>query len=126
MAGTRISKDENQERVMQCYKMRFEHPNGCKLKEWLKYCDTHYSDKSQQQHTKYWADAGKIYEDTWKEKLNRQLDPAVNELIALLANEDPKVRHEAAKSIFKYTGQDIQKIQAEVKGDIKVDFGGTK
>ena len=123
MAGKRITKDENRDRVDLCYQFRFIDKKPFKVKEWLDYCSMHYPDKSVQTHTKYWADAGKIYEAEWKEKLNRSLNPAVNELLALMSNEDPKVRQRAIDQIFKYTGNDITKVQAEVSGDVKITFG---
>ncbi len=58
----------------------------------------------------------------WKELLEKQLTPAVEELIRLMADENPKIRSRAVDQIVKYTGNDIQKIQAEVKGDIQVSF----
>jgi len=58
----------------------------------------------------------------WKELLEKQLTPAVEELIRLMADENPKIRQRAVDQIVKYTGNDIQKIQAEIKGDIEVSF----
>ena len=43
-----------------------------------------------------------------------------------MADENPKIRQQAITQVFKYTGNDIQKIQAEVKGDITVEFGNTE
>ncbi len=123
MAGKRITKDENESRVTKCYFFRFEDPHPFGIKDWLVWCHDTYGDKSEQTYTKYWADAGNLYQDGWREKLNKQLDPAVNELIRLLADENPKIRHEAAKSIFKYTGHEVQKIEADIKTDIKIKFG---
>jgi histone H3/H4 len=51
------------------------------------------------------------------------LGPATDELFSLLASEDQKIRQRAIDQIMKYTGNDIQKIQADIKGDIKVSFG---
>ena len=39
-----------------------------------------------------------------------------------LAGENPKIRQQAISQVFKYTGNEVQKIQAEVKGDIQVSF----
>jgi hypothetical protein len=125
MAGKRITKDENRDRVDLCYQFRFIDKKPFKVKEWLDYCSMHYPDKSVQTHTKYWADAGKIYEAEWKEKLNRSLNPAVNELLALMSNEDPKVRQRAVDQIMKYSGHDIikQEISATVDS-VNVKFRG--
>ncbi len=123
MAGDRITKDESNKRIRKCYDFRFNNEKEFKFTEWVKYCHEAYNDKSEQQYTYYWTKAGDLYKDQWKEKLNKQLDPAVNELIRLLSDENPKIRHEAAKSIFKYTGEEVQKIEANVTGEIKVKFG---
>ena len=58
----------------------------------------------------------------WKALLEKQLTPAVEELIRLMADENPKIRQQAISQVFKYTGNEVQKIQAEVKGDIQVSF----
>ena len=118
MAGSRLPQDEYDRRVKECYTLRFENDQPFGVKHWLDHCKEHYSDKSQQHHTKMWADAGKLYEDGWKEMLNKQLTPATQELIRLLADENPKIRHEAAKSIFKYTGNEINK--QEITGTVDV------
>lgn len=118
MAGTRLPQDEYDSRVKQCYTLRFENKQPFGVKDWLAYCKEHYDDKSQQTHTKMWADAGQIHEDGWKEMLNKQLTPATQELIRLLADENPKIRHEAAKSIFKYTGHEVNK--QEITGTVDV------
>jgi hypothetical protein len=39
-----------------------------------------------------------------------------------LASEDEKIRQRAIDQIVKYTGNDIQKIEADIKGDIQVSF----
>ena len=39
-----------------------------------------------------------------------------------MADDNPKIRQRAVDQIVKYTGNDIQKIQAEIKGDIEVSF----
>lgn len=123
MAGNKLPLDEIEKRIQTVYDFRFNNSQEFYFKDWIKYCHENYKDKSEQQYTQYWMAAGDKYKDLWKEKLNKQLDPAVNELIRLLADENPKVRHEAAKSIFKYTGEEVQKIEANVTGDIKVKFG---
>jgi len=70
-----------------------------------------------------WSDAGGLYQEGWKEKLNRLLEPASDELYRLLSSEDEKIRQRALDQIMKYTGNDIQKIQAELKGEIVIKFG---
>jgi hypothetical protein len=63
-----------------------------------------------------------LYDNAWRERLTKLLDPAVNELTRLLASEDEKIRQRALDQVMKYNGEDIQKIQAEIKGDIEVSF----
>jgi hypothetical protein len=118
MAGTRIPQDEYDDRVKQCYTFRFENKYPFTVKNWIEYCKEHYPDKSGLMYTKMWADAGQLHEEGWRELLNKQLTPASQELIRLLADENPKIRHEAAKSIFKYTGNEINK--QEITGTVDV------
>lgn len=115
MAGTKLTDAEIALRVEDCYNMRFEHKYT--IKQWLKHCHEKYGDKSEQQYTQYWMASSKAYEEHWKEKLNKLLDPAANELYALLADEDPKIRQRAIDQIMKYTGNDITKVE----GDIRVE-----
>jgi hypothetical protein len=123
MAGERLTKDEVHKRVMDCYRLRFQTNEGCKYVDWLKYCHTHYGDKSELMYGKYWSQANELYEQGWKEKLNKFIDPAVNKIITLMEDENPKVALEATKMVFKYTGNEITKIDAKVEGDIKISFG---
>ena len=54
-------------------------------------------------------------------------DPAVQELVKLLADENPKIRSRAIDQIMKYTGNDITK--QEIKGTletIQVKFRGVE
>ena len=114
MAGSRLTQDENDARVKQCYKFRYEDNGSFGVKDWLKYCHLTYNDKSEQQYTKYWADSGKLYQDHWKDKLNKQLDPAINALIELLASDNEKIRQRAVDQILKYTGNDIDRQEIDV------------
>ena len=56
-----------------------------------------------------------MYMDAWKERLDKSISPAVDELIRLLANESSAVRQRAIDQIMKYTGHDIQKMESEVR-----------
>jgi hypothetical protein len=47
----------------------------------------------------------------------------MNELFTLLSDEDPKIRQRAIDQIVKYTGNDIQKIEAKVTGNIQLNWG---
>jgi len=123
MAGTRITKDDYDKRVKTCYSFRFLKSEPFGVKDWIEDCEEHYPDKSQQQYTKMWADAGDLYQEGWKEKLNKMLGPATDELFRLLASEDEKIRQRAIDQVLRYTGNEVQKIQAEVQQTIKVNFG---
>lgn len=123
MAGAKLTDTEVQERVEKCFELRFRATHPITQKNWVDYCHHNYGDKSEQQYCSYWASAKNKYEETWKEKLNNLLSPAVEQLTRALASEDEKIRQRAIDQIMKYNGQDIQRVQAEITGDIKVTFG---
>ena len=125
MAGDKLTKIEVQERVDKCIELRYYPINGNPIlqKQWISYCHENYGDKSEQQYHAYWAAAKEQYDENWKAKLHKMLDPAMNELFSLLANEDSKIRQRAIDQIVKYTGNDIQKIEAKIQGDIKLNWG---
>ncbi len=122
MAGDKLPNSEINKRVEACYTLRYENNEPFKFKHWIEYCHKHYGDKSEQTYTTYWSKSKNLYDDSWKERLNKLLGPATDELTRLLADEDPKVRQRAIDQIVKYTGNDIQKIEADIKGDITVSF----
>ena len=124
MAGSKLPKSETDSRVQQCYDMRYNSNDGLLFRNWMKYCHENYGDKSEQQYTAYWVSSSEIYQESWREKLSKQLDPAVNELIGLLASEDEKIRSRAIDQIMKYSGNDIQQIEAKVQGNIELNWGG--
>ena len=115
MAGSKLSGAEVEERVSKCFDLRYK--ENYKQVQWVKYCHEHYGDKSEQQYHKYWSQAKERYTENWKEKLNKLLDPAVNELYRLIVDEDPKIRQRAIDQIVKYTGNEVTKIE----GDFKVE-----
>ena len=119
----RHTKTEVVKRAEECYKLRYETPNSITQEKWVEYCHEHYGDRSEQQYCAYWAKAKEMYDEGWRERLEKMLGPATDELFRLLASEDQKIRQRAIDQIMKYTGNDIQKIQAEVKGDINISFG---
>ena len=123
MAGNKLSKAETDARVQQCYDMRYNSNEGLLFRNWIKFCHEMYGDKSEQQYSAYWASATEMYQESWREKLNKQLDPAVNELISLLASDDEKIRSRAVDQIMKYTGNDVEKIEAKVEGAIELNWG---
>ena len=123
MSGKRITKAENDERVDKCLELRFQSNDPILQKDWIKYCHKHYGDKSEIQYHKYWSDAKDKYEEAWRAKLSNLLDPAVNELFTLLSSEDEKIRSRAVDQIMKYTGEDIQRIEAKIEGNITLNWG---
>jgi len=123
MAGTKLTHTEVDERVNKCLELRYEANDPILFKGWIKYCKENYGDKSEQQYSKYWSDAKAKYEERWRAKLNKMLDPAMNELYTLLADEDPKIRQRAIDQIVKYTGNDIEKIEAKIEGNIELSWG---
>lgn len=121
MAGDKLSDKEIKDRIKKAYDLRYnEKYTQEKYVQWAK---ENYGDKSEQQYCQYFTKSRKYHEEVWKDLLEQQLKPATLELISLMADEDPKVRQRAIDQIFKYTGNDIQKIQAEVSGDVKITFG---
>lgn len=125
MAGSKLTDAEVQERVEACYDLRFI-SGKMKHHEWQTYCHKNYGDKSELQYTQYWMKAGDRYESNWREKLGKMLDPAVNELTRLLADEDPKIRQRAIDQIMKYTGNDIQKLEGNIKVEnVELQWGST-
>lgn len=115
MAGERLTDAEVNERVDKCLELRYHTDPPMLQREWVKYCKKHYGDKSEQQYTAYWSAAKERYDETWKALLTAQLTPAVQTLIGLLASEDEKIRQRAIDQIIKYTGNDIDKQQIELK-----------
>ena len=124
MAGEKLTRAETDARAQQCYNLRYSGNEAIGFKRWIEYCHENYGDKSEQQYSYYWSQATAIYQESWKEKLNKQLDPAVNELIGLLASEDEKIRSRAVDQIMKYTGNDVEKIEAKIQGNIELNWGG--
>jgi len=121
MAGNKLTHTEVQERVDKCFDLRYK--QGYKQHQWIKYCHEHYGDKSEKQYHAYWASAKDNYDNGWKDKLNRLLDPAVNELSSLLASEDERLRSRAVDQVMKYTGNEEVKVAIQGNLDIKLNWG---
>jgi len=119
----RHTKTEVELRAKECYRLRYETTPSITQEKWVEHCHEVYNDRSEQQYCAYWAKAKQMYEDGWKERLNKLLGPAVDKLQQNIYDEDGRVNSKAIDQIFRYTGNDIQKIQAEVKSEIKVNFG---
>ena len=123
MAGTKLTQAEVDQRVDKCLELRYKANTPILQKQWVAYCKKEYGDKSEQQYIKYWIDAREKYEEMWRAKLNKMLDPAMNELMSLLGDDDAKVRQRAIDQIVKYTGNDIEKIEAKIEGEITLNWG---
>jgi len=123
MAGTKLTHTEVDERINTCLELRYNSEKPILQKEWIQYCHTHYNDKSEQQYHRYWSDARDKYEEQWRAKLGKLLSPAMDELYSLLTSDDEKIRSRAVDQIMKYTGHDIQQIEAKVEGTITLNWG---
>ena len=121
MAGNKLTDGEVTDRVNKAYDLRYN--QNYTQGKYVKWAKEEYGDKSGQQYCQYFTKAREVYEDNWKDLLQRQLKPATEELIRLMADDDAKVRQRAIDQVMKYTGNDIQKIQADIKGDISINFG---
>jgi len=123
MAGTKLTNTEVEARVDKCLELRYKAETPILQREWVKYCKKEYNDKSEKQYIQYWISAREKYEESWRAKLNKMLDPAMNELMGLLASDDEKIRQRAIDQIVKYTGNDIEKIEAKIEGTIELNWG---
>ena len=123
MAGNKLTHTEVEERVNTCFELRYKTDPPMQQKKWIAYCHEHYGDKSELQYTAYWISAREKYEEGWRAKLNKMLDPAMDELHGLLGSENEKIRSRAVDQIVKYTGNDIEKIEAKIEGNIELTWG---
>ena len=121
MAGIKLNDKELKERIKEAYHKRYE--ESFTQLQYVKWAKEEYGDKSEQQLCQYFLKAKDYYNEAWKEKLSRLLSPAVDQLTLALASEDEKIRQRAIDQIMKYNGEDIQRIQAEIKGEINISFG---
>jgi len=123
MAGKKLTHTEVDERVDKCLELRYQTNDPILFRDWIKYCHKHYGDKSEQQYSAYWASARDKYEEGWKAKLNKMLDPAMDTLIELMADDDARIRSRAVDQIVKYTGNDIEKIEAKIDAKVELKWG---
>jgi len=119
MAGNKLNNQEITEIVEKAYDLRYN--QNFSQKAYVAFAKKEY-DKSEQQCCQYYLKAKDKHTTMWKALLEKQLTPAVEELIRLMADDNPKIRQQAISQVFKYTGNEVQKIQAEIKGDIEVSF----
>ncbi len=123
MAGQKLPMAEVDNRIDKCLELRFQTNPPMLQREWIKYCKKHYGDKSEQQYHDYWAKAKSRYDEGWRAKLNNMLEPAMETLIGLMHSDDEKIRQRAIDQIVKYTGNDIEKIEAKIEGNITLNWG---
>ena len=123
MAGDKLTKVEVDQRVDTCMRLRYFENDPILLREWIKYCHKEYGDKSEQQYTAYWTMAKERYDEQWRAKLQKMLDPAMNELYTLLSSDDEKIRQRAIDQVIKYTGNEVQRIEAKINGNIVLNWG---
>lgn len=122
MPGKKLTLTEVQQRVEDCFNLRYQSDTPITQKVWIEYCHNTYGDKSEQQYCHYWALAKEKYDNGWKERLNKLLNPATEELERLLLHEDEKIRQRVIDQVYKYTGNDIQKVQQDITQTINVSF----
>lgn len=123
---TRHTPEQRRKRVEECFQLRFGREEGLRYVDWLDYCRKNFGDKSEVTYWEYWDEASGMYKESWQTKLNSMIDPAINELFKLLADENPKIRQRAIDQVLEYSGNKVQKIDANVNGQIKVKFGDTE
>lgn len=126
-AENRLKPAEIKKRVEKAYDLRYN--KGYGQLDYVKWAKKNYGDKSEKTYCRYFLQARHLYEERWKEILEQQLSPAVDEIKKLLEDKDPKIRQKAIDQIFKYTGNDIQKVDAKVDSkvvSINVDFGNNE
>ena len=121
MAGLKMTDAEINERVELCFDMRYK--QGTRQVDWVKYCHEHYDDKSEKTYISYWIKSKDLYNESWRDKLSKQLDPAVNTLIGLLASDDEKIRQRAVDQVMKFNGEDEIKVAISGQMDIKLNWG---
>jgi len=123
MAGIKSTDNELKERVQEAYDLRYN--KGFTQKAYVKYMKEKYGDKSEQTYCQYFTKSKDVYDNAWKDRLYKQLGPAVDKVIENLASDDPKVVSDAIKMVFKYTGHEIikQEINANVN-TVEVKFRG--
>ena len=126
MAGVKLTKVETDERINKCLELRYTPGDPILHKDWIRYCHKEYGDKSEKQYSAYWTKAKEQYDEKWRTKLNSLLDPAMGQLLGLLGSDDEKIRQRAVDQIVKYTGNDIEKIEAKIEGTIELSWGDTE
>ena len=119
----RHTKTEVEQRAKECYRLRYETTPSITQEKWVQYCHENYNDRSEQQYCSYWSKAKDMYEAGWKERLENLLGPAVEKLRDNLYDEDGRINSKAIDQIFKFSGNDIQRIQADINSEIKISFG---
>lgn len=126
MPSRKLPQNEVKARVDKCFELRFaEGANSFRHIDWIAYCHKEYGDKSENTYTDYWMEASRRYKTFWKEKLDAYLAPAVDTMTELLSSDDERVRQKAVEQIFKYSGNDVEKVDMEVHGKFITNWGNT-
>lgn len=126
MKSKKLPQNEVKARVDKCFELRFSNgASSFRHIDWLAYCHENYGDKSENTYTDYWMEASRQYKTFWKEKLDTYLAPAVNTMTELLSSDDERVRQKAIEQIFKYSGNEVEKVDMNVSGQIKLNWGNT-
>lgn len=123
MAGKKLTKAETDARIAECYKMRYETTPPTKHADYITWCKKNYANKSEMQYTAYWMKAGDMYKQAWKQKLEDSVGAATDEMVKLLQDDDPRVRQRAIEQIFKYSGNETEKL--EIIGSVELSWGGS-
>jgi len=123
MAGHKLTKAETDARIEQCYKMRYINKPSIKFLDWIQWCKKNYGNKSEQQYNAYWQKASDIYKSNWKQILEDSVGVATDEMVKLIQDDDPRVRQRAIEQIFKYSGNETEKL--EIIGSVELNWGGS-
>ena len=121
----RHSKTEVFNRASECYKLRFESTPSITQEKWVEHCHEVYGDRSEQTYCSYWAKAKDMFDEEWRTRLSNMLGPATDRIRDLLASDNPNDYKEGVRMVYKYTGNEVEKIDSNVKQEttIKVNFG---
>ncbi len=108
------------ERVEAAYDFRYNQKG--RMKDWVSKCKKVYGDRCNRTYEIYWNKAKEQYTEVWQNKIEGMIQPAMDELLELLQDGSERARQTAIDQILRYSGNAVQKIDMDVKGDIKLNF----